>query len=511
MPITLALVRVLGDDRLDVNTRDINVGLAYLATYARYAGAETSLYDPVEVSDDKNDPIYEQLASFNVVGFSIHCLNVEQTLRLIVRIKQLAPDLLVVAGGHHAGACARELLDDYPEIDVVCIGDGEYPIRDICSAPDKFRRRTSSSGIMVRGGAPSDLDLLLAPSRDSVSRIERISTSRGCPYRCTFCTTPGIISLSGQAQYRCRSVSNVVDELFTLYRQGSRHFYINDDIFVIGNKNSRRRALAFADKVLSMGAKITYKAQLRADSFAIDEPDQLQQLRASGMTEVFLGVESGSDRTLSEYRKDITRATSASAIRMYRELGIKVNAGNIPASPNALLTDFVDTVDFFAEVDMAFLLFRRVSFKALVFPGTEIERNLAASGRLRRTKRYLLGDYQFLDPLLERLIEHLEPRMPDFLRMVGGDIFAARNDCWREMDQWNEDAQSRFQSTMAAWSTVSHDAISKLISLVTCHADSAERVDAVISDYSTDCIRLLHDLTLLRGKLTTAEMSGDLF
>ena len=88
MKKNLALVRVLGDDRLDTNTRDINVGLGYLASSVESIGIEVDIYDPIDATGASLTILANILSNYGVVGFTLHCLNVPHAIVLIQEIKK---------------------------------------------------------------------------------------------------------------------------------------------------------------------------------------------------------------------------------------------------------------------------------------------------------------------------------------------------------------------------------------------------------------------------------------
>jgi radical SAM superfamily enzyme YgiQ (UPF0313 family) len=511
MSKNLALVRVLGDDRLDTNTRDINIGLGYLASSAESIGIEVDLHDPIDSSGKSLSFYANILSSYTVVGFTLHCLNVSHTLSLIKEIKKENEDVLIVLGGHHASATATELMDDYMEIDVVCIGDSELSIQEVCLSPEKYHRRGHKPGTSLYGGSVPDLNSLPLPSRKNIAVIERVLTSRGCPYRCTFCTTPATIKLAKEPIYRVRDIHSVIDEISFLNENGTKHIYLNDDLFVVNNSASQNRAKELAESLISLNLNLTLKAQLRVDSFLGEDRSILELLRKAGLKEVFIGLESGSSNTLHEYQKDVTKQQNIDSINFYNSIDIKINAGNIPAAPNTALDDLKETIEMFSQLKLAFLLFRRVTFRALVFPGTTLEKSLIATNRLKQTKRYFLGSYDFLDSRISRLTTALEDRMPYFLQEVGGELFSLRNSCARVKDNWSTEKLLIFDSVMDDWSKSSEETITKIISFISSNLDTPEKIDTIMTHYIELCVYFRKILIDLLGNNTNNLMAGDLF
>lgn len=354
------------------------------------------------------------------------------------------------------------------------------------------------------------MDQLLSPIRSSVSAIERISTSRGCPFRCTFCTTPAVNKLSSQPPYKFRSIPSVITEIKNLHNRGTKHLYINDDLFVVGNKQSKNRALELANALINEKIDITYKIQVRVDSFCDNDTELLTILRDSGLKEVFVGIESGASETLSYYEKDTDRNKNIKFINLMKKIGIKINAGNIPASPDATLDHIEETIDMFSEVDLAFLLFRRVTFKALVFPGTELEKELIDKGRVSQQNRYLLKSYDFSDKRVAKFSQYLEYRMPDYLSQIGGEMFENRNSIYRELSKNGSDF-GEFNEVMYLWSKVSSNIMKSLVLAIRSCLDSDAYIDKLFSEYILESKALNERLGSLSTNKTNQIMSGDLF
>ncbi|MCI0731105.1 MAG: B12-binding domain-containing radical SAM protein [Chloroflexi bacterium] len=449
-----AFVRVLGKDRYDFYTSEQVIGLGYLANAANAAGAESVIYDPYDLASVvTRDTLFQEKYAF--VGFTVHFLNIEETLATAKLIKAKTPSSVVVLGGHHVSPVARDILEDHEYIDAICVGEGEdvmHQIVDIMKkggGVDEVRKKGIFS---PRKYYP--LDDLPIPIRPVIESTARMSTSRGCPFSCSFCTTPAMRKLLKEPIYRDRSVDSIIEEIEWLQANGVRKIYINDDLYVLPNKRSRTRAIEIADKIIERKLDISYKAQLRVDSFSLGERQLLQHLQHSGFTSVFLGVESGSEQILEEYNKGITVDQTIATLKMYHEVGIQVNAGNMLASPNSTLNEICESIDGFRRMGLAYLFFRRATFRSHVFPGTLLEQRLIQEGRLENKPRYLQRDYAFIDPWLNKVVNRLEEDMPIFLAEIGGELFNLRNkalalyyndiekdngqDLMGILDEWNE-------------------------------------------------------------------------
>jgi anaerobic magnesium-protoporphyrin IX monomethyl ester cyclase len=171
-----------------------------------------------------------------------------------------------------------------------------------------------------------DLDLLPQPARDLVDLDQyaaawksahrffslNIVSSRGCPYRCNWCAKP----IYGD-YFSVRSPQSVAEEMRSLkYECGAEHLWFADDIFGLKPKWVRE----LAAEVERLDAAVPFKMQSRVDLMT---PDTVHALRRAGCAEVWMGVESGSQKILSAMDKGIRTDQVAVARENLRKEGIR--------------------------------------------------------------------------------------------------------------------------------------------------------------------------------------------
>lgn len=141
-----------------------------------------------------------------------------------------------------------------------------------------------------------------------------ISTTRGCPFKCNWCAKP----IYGN-RYTSRSPENVVDEIkYLVENTGTTHFWITDDIFGLkpGWVNQ------FRQLIQTHQLKIRYKIQSRADLLLTET--NIEDLATSGLDEVWIGAESGSQKILDAMDKGITIAQIKEATQLLKSKGVRV-------------------------------------------------------------------------------------------------------------------------------------------------------------------------------------------
>ncbi|ABF39878.1 Fe-S protein, radical SAM family [Candidatus Koribacter versatilis Ellin345] len=139
-----------------------------------------------------------------------------------------------------------------------------------------------------------------------------IVASRGCPYRCNWCAKP----ISGD-RFHLRPARLVAQELCELRtRFGADHAWFGDDVFALDH----RWAAELADEVERIGVRVPFKVQSRADLMTVSTVDAL---RRAGCAEVWMGVESGSQKVLDAMEKGLKVEAVSRARKMLGEAGIQ--------------------------------------------------------------------------------------------------------------------------------------------------------------------------------------------
>jgi anaerobic magnesium-protoporphyrin IX monomethyl ester cyclase len=137
-------------------------------------------------------------------------------------------------------------------------------------------------------------------------------SSRGCPYRCNWCAKP----ISGNT-FHLRPAASVAEEMRLLkVSAGVQHVWFGDDVFAL----DRHWMQQFAEEITRRDAAIPFKIQSRADLMG---ESTVQNLKAAGCGEVWMGVESGSQTVLNAMDKGLTLSSVRAARRLLKAAGIR--------------------------------------------------------------------------------------------------------------------------------------------------------------------------------------------
>jgi pyruvate-formate lyase-activating enzyme len=299
--------------------------------------------------------------------FGLSCLTanrrgVAMTARLI---KQFHPGSLIVAGGPHVSAMPLDILQHYPEIDLVAIGEAEETWMEIIRCLDLKIPVDGIAGTAWRdAGGPrlgpprpilSDLDRLAAPV--DYFKLRTILTSRGCPMRCTFC---GSRMMWGQ-RVRYHSVDYVLDMLEKAVKRDNQQFIaIKDDSFTA----DKRRVLKICDGIRHRGLDFVWSCDTRAD-FLTEE--LLLAMRRAGCRRISLGLESASEEILKNIRKQISPETVLAATRLARKTGIQIRYYLMVGNRGESLQTFQRTLEFIEAARPNQIVFSQLH----LYPGTQ--------------------------------------------------------------------------------------------------------------------------------------------
>ncbi len=200
--------------------------------------------------------------------------------------------------------------------------------------------------------------------------VAPIITSRGCPYKCTYCQA----SLMSGKRMRYRPVSLVVEEIRYLQENyGVKEFQIIDDNFTL----NRKYVMDFCNAIISNRIDITWTCPngVRLDTL---NDEMIEAMKSSGCYIISAGIESGSDRILKYVKKHETTDIMMNSVRMIQKHGIDVVGFFILGFPTESVEEMRKTIKFSKDLGLLranFLLFHPI-------PGTEIYTMLNHTGEL---------------------------------------------------------------------------------------------------------------------------------
>ncbi len=367
------------------------LGLMYLASYLREhthhvcgiidAVAENMNYERLEHSISTFGP--------DIVGITSSTYTFYDVLQTAKIVKEVDPAIHVCLGGPHTWLFPDETML-HPEFDSLVMGDGEIAFKELV---DRLEQGNSFRDInwavvyregdrIVKTGKTrhiTELDDLPFPAFDLLnctnyyatfgksSTMSTIISSRGCPFRCTYCQVL-------DKKYRTRSSENIIKEMFVYYDKGIRDFYFFDDMFNI----TAKRVIEVSERILEsrMGGNIRWLFRGRVDMIS---EDMLKIAKKAGCTQVLLGVEDYTDEGLRRIKKNITVKQAFDAVRMTKKHGIETSTNWIIGLPHhRSRQDIYDLIDTAIQIDSDYAQFSILQ----LFPGSEMFEECVREGSL---------------------------------------------------------------------------------------------------------------------------------
>ncbi len=370
--------------------------LAYLVAIVRDIGYQVEFLDAIleELGIEEFARRTEELAP-DLVVLECSTPSIEHDLQSAAALKKRLPGVKTVLIGSHPTVYHREIMAENPGVDAVCRGEFDYTVRDLVRAEAKGSSWGEVSGLTWREGDAirvnpdrpliEDLDQIPFPARDLVSspfyrqgtfrgkRPTTVVTSRGCPFRCTYCLWPS--TLYGH-KFRPRSAENVVDELEeAITRYGVDEVYFDDDSMAL----DRERMLKICRLIVERGLKFEWISQCRVDS--MDE-EVLRAMKRAGCRYIRFGVESGSPKMLKVMKKGITTERVLETFRLARKVGIRTQAFFLFGIPGETRETVEETIEFAKRLRPGSAQFA----VAIPHPGTELFRTATEQGYIHYEK-----------------------------------------------------------------------------------------------------------------------------
>lgn len=309
----------------------------------------------------------------DVQMIGLHCMftiNWVADRYLIKLLRQYFPDALLVAGGEHVSAIPEICLQS-SELDVVVKGEGEETIVDFVYAVENNKPWTEVAGISFKQNEKiihnpprqrkRKLDELPRPAwhlfpveeyneknmawSATSERSLPIIATRGCPYTCTFCSSPQMWG----TRYFMRPPTDVLDEIQHLK---NTYGITNFDFYDLTAIISREWILEFARLLVEEHMNITWQIPAGTRTEVIDR-EIAKWLYKSGCKNLVYAPESGSQRMLDAIHKKVKLPRMLTSIRQAKAEKLNVMMNMILGLPDETHTDVWRTIWFYVQCSAA--------------------------------------------------------------------------------------------------------------------------------------------------------------
>ena len=370
--------------------KDESIGTLILAKKAKETGFSVVIFRFWEVmnanhdyDDFRNRAISRILShSPSIVSFYCRCTDYHICLDLSAGIKALAQTVRIVFGGPQAELVAKETIVYFPYIDYVCCSEGENTIIPFLSLLLRNSKKEilpsdvpgltfkNDNGEVIQNPFPvllptdycSEVDYydLIPESLLRNANCINIDVGRGCPFRCTFCSTKTF----WKQKFRLRNIQDLIKEIERVYYgYGIRKFDFDHDLFTVNSQ----KVVEFCQELMKRDLKIRWYCSSRIDTIHFDLIDLMAR---AGCYKILYGIETGSPRMQKLIRKNLDLHRCEEVIKYTMSKGMKVVASFIYGFPDETESDFESSFELMQR--LASFGVKVLTWRCGIMNGTEL-------------------------------------------------------------------------------------------------------------------------------------------
>ena len=376
-PITLVNV-IDPRNGLPLDSLSEPLGILYIAAYAKRYGYDTTVKDLgyLLMNATKRHGL-EQLCDFccnrHTRVLAISCMSAGLPLAILIaeRCRKMYPDLWIIMGGHGPTILPRGIKEKINYVDYIVEGEGEKAFVGILDEIYRGGKRAKENSPQIVSATSCDLDEIPCPDRSTIPAegyFITLSTSRGCPYNCTYCAS----KLMWKGKMKIRTPISVMSEIEDIVeklrcgiiaRQDEGRVVISDDTFIHSYEWLKELSAMFSKNKTNIQFTCYSRIEQMNDNIAL-------MLKNMGCVDLKFGVESGSNKVLREISTKKNKEIILEVCSRAKEILGVVSASFIYGFPFETLDDFMETVSLVKELTQKGI---RCKFNPLVvYPGTDI-------------------------------------------------------------------------------------------------------------------------------------------
>jgi radical SAM superfamily enzyme YgiQ (UPF0313 family) len=294
----------------------------------------------------------------SVVGISAKSPTFASVIMTAKTVKDIDKDIYVIAGGPHVTVMKEKILKE-KHIDICVIGEGEKTLVDLLLSLQEKSSLRHIRGIIYRENGSiiinprqlkiKDLDSLGFPceyapkvlysyEKHRCDSFSHIMASRGCPYKCFFCSSRDIWG----SNVRFRSTENIVTEMLKLREKNINFIHFDDDTF--GVKNLKSLTGAIKENLPELNWSCEMHVNLITE-------ENLKYMKEGGCTLIKMGIESGNNEILKAIRKDFTVEKALKACKLIKQYAIELETFFMTGFPQEREETMKDTLRVIEEID----------------------------------------------------------------------------------------------------------------------------------------------------------------
>lgn len=353
----------------------------------------------LENLNSRSVELREKILEFkpDVLGISFWSPNYYEALSILMLAKSIDPNMTTVVGGPHATSYSDKIMEN-GEIDFLFRGEAdisfsvfldelEEKVPDLSKVKGLTYRDSGGELVDNEQDSQENLDLIQLPDYEAINLDGYLSAgyqfagarggnapiwiTRGCPYRCGFCSAP----FQNGRPVRVHSIDYMVRWVKYLYdKKNIRQLNIIDDNFTYHIKYAKE----FCRRMIELdlpNLRFCTPNGIRQEK---TDFELLTLMKKAGWDYVFIAPESGSVKTLQRMQKDLDPKTIPQKVKEIKSAGLKVYGFFIVGYPGETIEDLKETEELMLNGGFTYLSISR--FQPL--PGTPIYDELVASNEI---------------------------------------------------------------------------------------------------------------------------------
>jgi radical SAM superfamily enzyme YgiQ (UPF0313 family) len=343
------------------------IGILSLASWLDKHGHETMLIDCLGPNPPKNaEETARKLLDWNpdMVGFSTTTSAFLDGYDIACLIKDKRPSVKIIFGAVHPSSIGGQLLEHFPGIDYLCVGEGEGTLEDLADG----KALGTISNLVWRDGERivsnerrariNDLDELPFPAWHKLqgfargyhlplfSYIQRygtnLITSRGCPFTCSFCDRTVF-----EHKYRHNSAEYTWEHMKYLRdTYGVHHINFYDDLFTA----SRKRVVELCETLIRKPLGMDWNCAIRVGHN--DDEELFALMKRAGALQLSMGMETADPDMMDRHKTGVELEQVRETTRRIQKLGMRTKGLFIFGLPGETPETFRKTSDFIMDLDL---------------------------------------------------------------------------------------------------------------------------------------------------------------
>ncbi len=351
-----------------------------VATFLRHAGNDVILYDAAAMGKSMQELQEEIAKGYQIVIMLTSTMTINEDTEIFSLLKQKNPRLVVIVYGAHPTFMPIQTLSR-ESIDIAVQREPEFILRDVIAGIQRndeswktvrgiaFRHE---GGVKVNEPYPfiENLDEIPIPDRTLLASdvmyfnpvVKRMPfttmfTSRGCPGRCIYCSSPPFYG----KVFRSQTPERVIKEMEEIQRLGYKEIFFRDEVFPI----TKKRTMEICRKMIEKKFDFTWICSARVGSLDLE---MMQVMKEAGCHMIRFGVESGAQEVLDKINKGITLEETRKTFALTHKVNMDTHAHLMIGMPGDTKETIRKTLKFVQEISPTTVTFGICT----PYPGTQL-------------------------------------------------------------------------------------------------------------------------------------------